>query len=124
MTSEPGFEFRKPEYADLLFVRPNGNVITLNDDNDDWNALLTGLGIVPFRAHLARHITAILLSEMEPAIPISTVMSVLGHSSEAMSVYYSHVDQGRVRAPMEAYGKVIAFDGRKPAVKRRGPGKP
>ena len=124
MTSESGFEFRKPEYADLLFVRPNGNVITLNDDNDDWNALLTGLGIVPFRAHLARHITAILLSEMEPAIPISTVMSVLGHSSEAMSVYYSHVDQGRVRTPMEAYGKVIAFDGRKPAVKRRGPGKP
>jgi integrase len=128
MTNEEGFEFRKPEYGDLLFVRPNGNVITLNDDNDDWNALLTGLGITPWRAHLTRHITAILLAEMEPAVPISTVMAILGHSSEAMSVYYAHVDQGRVRGPMEAYGQVIALDGRKPtgkaAVRRRATRKP
>lgn len=111
MTGEPGFEFRKPEYSDLIFVRPNGNVVTLNDDNDDWNALLTGLGITPWRAHLTRHITAILLAELEPAIPISTVMAVLGHSSEAMSVYYAHVNQGRVRAPMEAYGQVVSITG-------------
>ena len=111
MTGEPGFEFRKPEYADLVFVRPNGNVITLNDDNNDWHSLLVSLGITPWRAHLTRHITAILLAEMEPAVPMSTVMAILGHSSEAMSVYYAHVNEGRVRAPMEAFGKVIAFRG-------------
>ena len=111
MTGEPRFEFRKPEYADLVFVRPNGNVITLNDDNNDWHSLLVSLGITPWRAHLTRHITAILLAEMEPAVPMSTVMAILGHSSEAMSVYYAHVNEGRVRAPMEAFGKVIAFRG-------------
>ena len=42
---------------------------------------------------------------------MSTVMAILGHSSEAMSVYYAHVNEGRVRAPMEAFGKVIAFRG-------------
>jgi integrase len=95
----------------MIFVRPNGNVVKLNDCNDEWNALLTGLGITPWRAHPARHITAILLAELEPAIPISTVMAVLGHSSEAMSVYYAHVNQGRVRAPMEAYGQVVSITG-------------
>jgi integrase len=124
MIGEPGFEFRKPEYSDLIFVRPNGNVITLNDDNDEWNALLIGLGFIPWRAHLARHVTAILLAELEPAIPISTVMAVLGHSSEAMSVYYAHVDQGRVRAPMEAYGKVVSITGRRLAKKTATPRAP
>jgi integrase len=127
MTSQPGFEFKKPEYADLVFVQQNGAVIHPNDDNDDWKALLTGLGITPWRGHLTRHLTAILLAEMEPAIPISTVMAILGHASEAMSIYYAHVDQGRVRAPMEAYGKVIALDGRTPtrkaAIRRRAPRK-
>lgn len=126
MTSQPGFEFKKPEYADLVFVQENGNVIHPNDDNDDWRELLTSLGIEPWRAHLTRHITAILLAE-RPDIPISVVMAILGHQTEAMSVYYSHVDQVRVRAPMEAYGKVIALEGRqaKPrAPKRRATRKP
>lgn len=112
MTSQPDFEFNKPEYADLLFIKENGNVVTLNDDNDDWNELLTGLGITPWRAHLARHITAIRLAEMEPAVPFSTVTAILGHASQAMSIYYAHADESRVRGPMEAYGKVVSLDGR------------
>lgn len=116
MTSQPDWTPKKREYADLLFLTPSGNVITLNDDNDDWKALLTSLDIEPWRAHLTRHITAVLLAE-RPDIPISVVMAILGHSSEAMSVYYSHVDQVRVRAPMEAYGQVIALDGRRGAWK-------
>ena len=112
MTSQPDWEPRQPEYADLLFVRSNGNVITLNDDNDDWNALLTSLGITPWRAHLQRHITATLLAEMQPAVPFATVSAILGHASEAMSVYYAHMDKVRTRGPMEDYGKVIAIEGR------------
>lgn len=124
MVGQPDFEFRKPEYADLLFVRSNGNVVTLNDDNDDWHALLKSLDIAPWRAHLTRHITAIQFAEMEPAVPITTVMAILGHASEAMSIYYAHVDQGRVRAPMVAYGKVIAFRGPKQAKKAAKPRAP
>lgn len=113
MTSDPEFQVKKHEYADLVFLRPNGNVITLNDDNDDWKALLTSLGIAPWRAHLTRHITAILLAE-SPEIPMAVVMAILGHATESMSVYYAHVDQVRVREPMEEYGRVIALDGRRP----------
>jgi integrase len=110
MTTAPGFAFKKPEYADLVFLQPNGNVIHPNDDNDHWRALLTGLGMEPWRGHLTRHVTAILLAE-RPDIPISVVMAVLGHETEAMSVYYAHVDQVRVRPPIEDYGRLIALEG-------------
>lgn len=113
MTTQPDFKFKKREYSDLLFIKSDGNLITLNDDNDDWKALLTGLGIEPWRAHLTRHITAILLAE-SPEIPIAIVMSVLGHQSEAMTVYYAHVDQARTRKPMEEYGKLVALEGGAP----------
>ena len=113
MTSDPDFKVKKPEYADLVFLKPNGNVITLNDDNDDWKELLTSLGITPWRGHLMRHVTAILLAE-SPEIPISVVMAILGHETASMTIYSSHADQVRVREPLEDYGRVIALDGRKP----------
>ena len=38
-----------------------------------------------------RHITATMLAEQIPAVPIPTVMSIIGHESQAMLFYYSKI---------------------------------
>ncbi len=56
----------RPDFADLVFLRPNGKFINQNDDNDDWHNLLTEYldeGEPRRRGHLNRHITATLLAE-------------------------------------------------------------
>ena len=38
-------------FEDLVFLQPNGGIISLNRDNDDWRALLDRLGIPQYRGH-------------------------------------------------------------------------
>ncbi len=107
LPSNPQWQEPKEEYKDLLFLQKNGYVIDLNDDNEDWKSLLKGLDIEPWRAHLARHVTATMLAE-RPLVPISTVMSILGHSTEAMSIYYTHTGSGRNAESIRDFGEAIA----------------
>ena len=107
LPSNPQWQEPKEEYKNLLFLQTNGYVIDLNDDNEDWKALLKGLDIEPWRAHLARHVTATMLAE-RPQVPISTVMSILGHNTEAMTIYYSHIGSGRNAESIRDFGEAIA----------------
>lgn len=95
-----------PDHVDMVFLQPNGYPVDQNDDNDDWRQLLGTLGIAHFRAHLTRHLTAVMLAR-QPNVPIASVMSILGHSTRAMSVYYAHVDRAADAALMRAYGQSL-----------------
>ncbi len=107
LPQNPQWQEPKQEYKDLLFLQPNGYPIDLNDDAEDWKKLLKGLGIEPWRAHLARHVTAITLAETAQ-VPISTVMAILGHNSAAMTVYYAHAETGRNAESVRMFGEAIS----------------
>jgi integrase len=81
-----------PEHVDLLFLQANGYPVDQNDDNDDWRLLLASTRLPYFRAHLTRHLTAVILAR-QPNVSIATVMSILGHNSRAMTLYYAHLDR-------------------------------
>ena len=100
----------KPEaqFADLIFLRPDGSIYTLNRDNDEWHKVLEAHGLPHWRGHLNRHITATWLAEQDPAVPMGTVRSILGHDSEAMAWYYAKTTQTQQTEPMRRYGKSFA----------------
>lgn len=107
--SASGWVEPAPEHADMLFLQPNGYPIDHNDDNDDWRALLRRAGVPHFRGHLARHLAAVLLAR-QPDVSIATVMSILGHGTRAMTIYYAHVDQGVQDVAMRAFGQRLTND--------------
>jgi integrase len=93
----------KPEFADLLFLQPNGALITLNRDNDDWTAVLEKYNYPYWRAHLNRHVTATLLADQE-SISIRVVQQLIGNS-EAMTYYYARVTNKQMKAPLHRFGE-------------------
>ena len=103
-----------PEFADLVFLQPSGAIYTLNRDNEEWHRLLERYQLPYWRGHLNRHITATWLAEMQPPVPIGTVQSILGHDTEAMTIYYAKSTQQQQAAPMRQYGERIAASGDKP----------
>lgn len=104
---KPGWN-PKEEFADLVFLQPNGNIYTLNRDNKEWARLLQKHGLPHWRGHLNRHITATWLAEQEPAVPMLTVQEILGHQSEAMNYYYRRTAELRQAEPMRRYGQTIS----------------
>lgn len=94
-----------PAFTDLIFLHDDGSIITHNRDNNDWRKLLTSHNIDPFRAHLVRHACATLLAAQVPAPPIGTVMKILGHHSEALSLYYSRTGRMEQTGPITRFGK-------------------
>ena len=96
-----------PEFADLVFLKSNGALITPNRDNYEWHELLNEYGLPHWRGHINRHITAVWLAE-ERIQDIRLVQSILGHESEAMSYYYAQ-DNSRIQAEgMRRYGDSLA----------------
>ena len=96
-----------PQFADLVFLQPNGNHYTLNRDNLQWARLLKDYELPYWRGHLNRFITASWLAAQNPAVPTATVQSVLGHETEAMTFYYSQTTVAQQRAPMAKYGEEV-----------------
>lgn len=99
----------RPEFADLIFLKPNGKLITQNQDNEDWHKLLTeylGEGQAHWRGHLNRHITATILAQ-RGANP-SQAMKILGHASEAMTRYYTSLTIDSLKAPVGELGAALA----------------
>jgi integrase len=95
------------QFADLVFLRPDGGLITLNRDNDEWRALLKRLGFPHWRGHLNRHITATWLAEQQPPVPEGTVRSILGHESDAMGFYYARSTELQQAGPLRRYGETL-----------------
>lgn len=94
----------EPQFADLLFLKPNGALITLNRDNQDWHELLEHYGYEYWRAHLNRHITATLLADQQPPVSLAVVATLLGNG-EAMATYYARVTNKQMKPPMQTYGE-------------------
>ena len=93
----------KPEFEDLLFLQPNGALINLNRDNNDWTAVLTQYDYPYWRAHLNRHITATLLAD-QGTTDIAVVQALIGNS-EAMTIYYSRMTNKRMKEPLQTFGQ-------------------
>lgn len=107
MIRTDGFEPQSLELADLLFLKPDGSPLSHQRDTEDWHELLKTCGVPYWRQHLMRHATAVMLAE-QPGMALNDVMSILGHDTEALSVYYSHADQGRRSAALQSYGDAVA----------------
>lgn len=116
MTKADGYKAQPAPLSDLLFIQPNGRPMSHKQDTDDWHELLNECGVSYWRQHLMRHYTAVMLAE-QPSIAINDVMSILGHDTEALSVYYSHADQGRKTQALQAYGAAV-----KPTAPKKGKG--
>lgn len=98
----------RPGFENVVFLKPSGEIITPNRDNEDWHDLLTeylGEGVPHWRGHLNRHITATLLAQngVSPAI----AQKVLGHASEAMTAYYTSITTSSMVEPLAGYGTVL-----------------
>jgi len=72
-----------------LFLRSNGTLIRLPDDNDDWHGILKHYNFKYWRGHLNRHITATMLADLVPPPSEMVVKSILGHNSTSMTYYYA-----------------------------------
>jgi integrase len=94
----------QPEFADLLFLQKNGEIITPNRDNNDWIRLLSTYKLPYWRGHLNRHITATWLAALKPAVPMATVKQILGHSEDAMYYYYAKAGVEQQHDPLTRYG--------------------
>lgn len=101
-----------PDFADLVFLQPDGSIFTLNRDNREWHKLLETHGFPYWRGHINRHITATWLAEQSPPTPVTLVSAILGHNSEAMTFYYAKVTEALQQEPMRNYGQMIANAGR------------
>lgn len=93
-----------PRFADLIFLQPDGKLITPNRDNNDWHQILTDYNFPYWRAHLNRHITATLIADLDPPVSIEVVKTLLGNSA-AMASYYARVTDKQMRGPMDALGE-------------------
>ena len=102
----PDWQEPEEQFKDLLFLRSDRKPIDQNADNDDWHALLETVGVPYWRGHLMRHYTAVMLAE-QPSVTVTDVMSILGHDTEALSVYYSHAEQGRQTEALKAFGEAM-----------------
>jgi integrase len=96
------------QFSDLVFLTPTGGLITQNHDNEDWRKILSeylGEDDPQWRGHLNRHVCATLLAQN--GVKESVAKKVLGHSSEAMTSYYTSVTTASLREPLAEYGKVL-----------------
>jgi integrase len=96
------------QFADLVFLTPTGGLITQNHDNEDWRKLLvayTGEDDPQWRGHLNRHVCATLLAQN--GVKEAVAKKILGHSSEAMTSYYTSVTTESLREPLHNYGLVL-----------------
>ena len=75
----------------LVFLKPDGNLITLNRDNEDWRKYLELSGVQGWRGHLNRHITATLFANAKTPPSVQVMKEMLGHETTAMSEYYARV---------------------------------
>ncbi len=97
----------KEEFENLVFLRDNGALITLNRDNDEWHEVLRTHGLPHWRAHLNRHITATWLAEQDPPVQMGTVFAILGHDSDAIGYYYAKTTEKQQSEPLRRYGQSL-----------------
>jgi integrase len=96
-------------FENHVFLKPNGELITPNKDNDDWNNLLKQKKLPKFRGHLMRHATASMLADSNFDVSELILKNLLGHDTTAMTYYYTRVHQKNVRLAMGKYEKKMSI---------------
>lgn len=86
--------------SDLLFLQPNGKPYNYNTYNRIWRTVLTAYMTKDgremtesdyWRPHSNRKVTASILAST--GVPVQTAMDILGHASEAMTIYYATLNR-------------------------------
>lgn len=73
----------------LVFTMPDAKPISHQTENDNWHRLCSKYGFTNSRGHISRHVTATMLAEA--GVPPETAKLILGHSSERMTAFYTHL---------------------------------
>lgn len=94
----------EPAFADLLFLKDDGSLINKKQDTKDWHKVLDSYNYKYWQQHANRHITATLLGDREPPVPIAIVRELLGHYSDAMTYYYSRITNKSMKKNVTQYG--------------------
>ena len=94
---------------DLIFLKPDGNLITLNRDNKDWRMYLDLAGVKGWRAHLNRHITATIFANAKNPPSVQVMKEMLGHETTAMSEYYSRILDRNMADAVGSYVEELDF---------------
>ena len=95
-----------PKFKGLVFTTKTGGAIRQAKDNARWRELIKQIGIPPLHGHDMRHITASFLAEA--GIPPEVAKALIGHSSEAMTSYYTHISEKRSREALNQLSAVYA----------------
>ena len=95
-------------FENHLFLKPNGELITPNKDNEDWQNLLRSKKIPIFRGHLMRHATASMLADSTIDISEMTIRAILGQETTAMAYYYTRIHERNVRASIGKIDKRLS----------------
>ena len=93
----------------LVFLKPDGNLITLNRDNEDWRMYLDLAGVKGWRGHLNRHITATIFANAKNPPSVQVMKEMLGHETTAMSEYYARVLDRNVADAVGSYIEELDF---------------
>jgi site-specific recombinase XerD len=93
-----------PKFADLLFLRHDGSLINKKQDTKDWHEILEAYGYPYWQQHANRHITATLLGNQDPPVPIAVVRELLGHYADAMAYYYQTINKKTMKKNLAEYG--------------------
>ncbi len=96
-------ERQGPNPHGLVWTRADGRPIEGRTDLEAWKALERHAGVSKgdglFVRHEARHTVATLLSELE--VPVPVIIAIVGHSSYATTMKYTHVGMEQARAALQ-----------------------
>ena len=111
LRKSPNFKPAK-EFANCVFLQPDGSIYTLNRDNIEWGKLLKSHGLPYWSGHKNRFVTAVWLAAQKPVVPVQTIQSILGHKSMALALYYQKTSIEQQEAPMAKYGQKLVNAGK------------
>lgn len=97
-------------FENQLFLKPNGELITLNRDNEDWQNILKSHKLKKtYRGHLMRHAAATLLADSNSENSEMIITKVLGQETTAMAYYYSRIRSKNIRKALGEVSKSLGY---------------
>ncbi len=93
----------------LVWTRDDGRPIDPSADSAAWHEALRRAELPPVPLHAARHTAASLL--LEAGVDAHVVMTILGHSTIAMSRSYQHVPLGLSTDALTRLGRLLTAGG-------------
>lgn len=97
-------------FENQLFLKPNGELITLNRDNEDWQNILKSHKLKKtYRGHLMRHAAATMLADSESVNSELIITGVLGQETTAMAYYYARIRSQHIKKALGQVSKSLGY---------------